>query len=60
MAAASGKVLTMDMRVCPPPISAMVTRTSLMGMSELGVPSASAKPSRKTSRCGGSASTISQ
>ena len=60
MASALGKMLSIDMRVRPSPTSSIVTRTSLIGRSVFGVPSALAKPSRKTSRCGASASTTSQ
>ncbi len=50
----------MDMRVHPTSTSSMVTRVVAGGMSVFGLASAFASPSRKTSRCGASASRISQ
>ena len=60
IASTVGNSLSIDIRVFPPPISSMVTRTVVIGSSLFGVPSSLAKPSRKTSRCGGWTSSTSQ
>ena len=54
-----GKRLDMVIRVLPPPMASMVTVASVTGSSGLGVPSWSAKPSRKARLFGGSTATIS-
>ena len=60
IASALGKWLSIDIRVRPASIGSIVTRPSLRGKSSFGVPSSWANPSTKTSRRGGSASTMSQ
>ena len=60
MASVLGKMLMIDIRVRPAPISSIVTRISPSGISVFGEPSSLAKPSRTTSECGGSTSWTSQ
>ena len=53
IASTVGNSLSIDIRVLPPPMSWIVTCIGRHRELVFGVPSSLAKPSRKTSRCGG-------